>query len=298
VQAKRAKHFDLADQIRAELRTKGIEPDTLRPPGYICPMDKETEKKLDLWAEAKRVRDFSTADAIRADLRTRGIEPDTMRPPGHLPQSQQPHQATQPFDTFTQQQLDSWVVAKRNKDFTTADSIRAKLRRKGIEPDEAWPVACDFQSALVQAGGSPNNNSSALAAATGLVAPLVDAISSTLLDRGLGAEHLQALVQEVTQQVMNLLAAQPHGLQPLQAPSTLAPQQGPASLPPRSFTSVPQKRNLGSSSKSQDYQTQSQLEQWAEAKRARDFKLADEIRAQLRLKGIDPDSPMPKRFRS
>jgi len=349
VEAKRAKDFDLADQIRAELRAKGIEPDTVRPPGYISPMDKETERKLDLWVEAKRMKDFATADAIRADLRTRGIEPDTVRPPGYEPPSQQlsypnmpsrspmmqvprfhppavprfdppPHQATQQFDAFTEQQLDRWVEAKRNKDFTVADSIRSELRRKGIEPDEVRPAARDFQPALVQASGSSNNNSAALAAAASLVAPLVDAISGVLQERGLGPEHLQplaqdlrtnmmpAIAQQVTQQVMNHLAAQPPGLQPLRAPRALASQQGPASLPPRNCAAVSQNRNVGSSITSLDYQTQSQLDQWVEAKRARDFKLADEIRAQLRLKGIEPDSarppsrlqdePMAKRFRS
>jgi len=334
VDAKRAKDFDLADQIRGELRTKGIEPDTVRPPGYISSMDKETERKLDLWVEAKRMKDFVTADAIRADLRTRGIEPDTVRPPGYVPPSQQlsypnmpsrspmmqvprlhppavprfdppPRQATQQFDNFTEQQLDRWVEAKRNKDFTVADSIRSKLRRKGIEPDEVRPAGRDFQPALVQASGSSNNNS---AAAAGIVAPLVDAISSALQQTGLGPEHLRPLAQEVTQQVMNELAAKPHGVQALRAHSGVASRQGPASLPPRSFASVSQRESMGSSSRSHDYQTQSQLDHWVEAKRARDFKLADEIRAQLRLKGIDPDSarppsrmqdePMAKRFRS
>merc|ERR1719361_1446763 len=107
---------------------------------------------------------------------------------------------------------------------------------------------------------------------------------------------------------MSQLGAQPHGGQPLRAPRSLASQQGPASLPPRSSASLSQKRNVGSLSQSHDYQTQCQLDQWVEAKRARDFKLADDIRAQLRLKGIDPDSarppsrlqddPFAKRFRS
>jgi len=337
----------MADSIRGELRKKGIEPDTVRPPGYISPMDMETERKLDLWVEAKRMKDFATADAIRADLRTRGIEPDTVRPPGYVPPSQHlsypmsrsptmqaprfdpppvprfdppPHQATQRFDAFTEQQLDQWVEAKRNKDFTVADSIRVELRRKGIEPDEVRPSSRDYQPALMQASGSSNNNSAAFAAAASLVAPLVDAISSALQERGLGPEHLQplaqdlrtnmmpAITQQVMQQVVNQLAAQPLGMQPLRAPRALGSQQGPASLPPRSFASVSQQRNMGSSSKVHDYQTQRQLDQWVEAKRARDFKLADEIRAQLRLKGIEADSarplsrlqeePMAKRFRS
>lgn len=296
------------------------------------------------------MKDFATADAIRTDLRTRGIEPDTVRPPGYVPPSQSlsfpmsrpptmqaprfdppsvprfdppPHQATKRFDAFTEQQLDQWVEAKRNKDFTVADSIRVELRRKGIEPDEVRPASRDFQPALMQASGSSNNNSNnsaALAAAASLVAPLVDAISSALQERGLGPEHLQplaqdlrtnmmpAITQQVTQQVVNQLSAQPLGMQPLRAPRSLSTPQGPASLPPRSFASIAQQNRLGTATKTYDYQTQRQLDQWVEAKRARDFKLADDIRSQLRLKGIDPDSarpparqqdePMAKRFRS
>jgi len=349
VEAKRAKDFGLADQLRKELRDKGIEPDSVRPPGYISPSDKETERKLDLWVEAKRMKDFATADAIRADLRTKGIEPDAVRPPGYVPPSQHQQlsfpmshspavqvprfdpppvprfdQGMKKFDTFTEAQLDRWIEAKRNKDFTVADAIRSELRRKGIEPDEVRPASRDFQpTPMHSSGGSShnsNNNSAALAAAASLVAPLVDAISGALQERGLGAEHLQplaqdlrttvmpAIAQQVTQQVMNQLAAHPHGMQPLRAPRALASQQGPASLPPRTFASMAQKPAMGSSSKTHDFQTQMQLDQWVEAKRARDFKLADEIRTQLRLKGIDPDSarppsrlqdePMAKRFRS
>lgn len=42
---------------------------------------------------------------------------------------------TGPFDDETERMLDEWVKAKRTRDFTTADSIRAVLRAQGIDPD-------------------------------------------------------------------------------------------------------------------------------------------------------------------
>merc|ERR1719401_2551902 len=98
--------------------------------------DDWTEQQLDKWLVAKRSRDFVTADAIRDELRGMGIDPDTVRPRGWE------HQAGNGStgDALTEQQLDQWVAAKRQKDFATADALREELRAKGIDPDTVRPA--------------------------------------------------------------------------------------------------------------------------------------------------------------
>ena len=43
------------------------------------------------------------------------------------------------LDEESKKQLDKWVEAKRNRDFTSADRIRSLLEAKGIKPDQARP---------------------------------------------------------------------------------------------------------------------------------------------------------------
>lgn len=43
------------------------------------------------------------------------------------------------LDEESRKQLDKWVEAKRNRDFTSADRIRSLLEAKGIKPDQARP---------------------------------------------------------------------------------------------------------------------------------------------------------------
>lgn len=80
VEAKRNRDFGTADNIRKELRDRGIDPDTERPP-KSNKRDANAEEMLDEWVDAKRARDFDRADEIRADLRKRGVDPDRERPP-------------------------------------------------------------------------------------------------------------------------------------------------------------------------------------------------------------------------
>merc|ERR1712151_111240 len=84
VEAKRRKDYATADEIRAELRANGINPDDERPPkgggGGGQTSNEDIEHQLDRWVDAKRAKDFETADAIRANLRAKGIDPDTERP--------------------------------------------------------------------------------------------------------------------------------------------------------------------------------------------------------------------------
>merc|ERR1711972_1026451 len=127
--------------IRDELRAIGIDPDTVRPPGWEVQAnggktgDAWIDEQLDKWLIAKKQKDFATADAIRDELRSLGVDPDTVRPRGW--ELQVGNQAT--GDAWTEDQLDKWLAAKRAKDFATADAIRDNLRQLGVDPDTCRP---------------------------------------------------------------------------------------------------------------------------------------------------------------
>merc|ERR1712176_967534 len=42
-------------------------------------------------------------------------------------------------DPYTDEQLDKWLVAKRSRDFATADAIRDELRGMGVDPEKVRP---------------------------------------------------------------------------------------------------------------------------------------------------------------
>ena len=44
------------------------------------------------------------------------------------------------YDAATEAKLDAWVAAKRSKDFTSADRLRAALRADGIDTEVARPI--------------------------------------------------------------------------------------------------------------------------------------------------------------
>jgi len=186
VTAKRDKNWELADAIREDLRARGIEPDNARPVGYqdnynkgsssnyggapfaqpgpvmkgpsqsqqtptwgygnsgfnpgrdfsapprrSAPIDHAMEEKLDMWVAAKRDKDFATADRLRAEMRADGVDPDIVRP-----SARDAHNYKQ---RDLERMLDTWVEAKRSKDFNTADNIRRVLRSRGLDPDVLRP---------------------------------------------------------------------------------------------------------------------------------------------------------------
>merc|ERR1712207_66691 len=64
-------------------------------------------------------------------------------------------------DPYTDEQLDKWLVAKRSRDFTTADAIRDELRSMGVDPEEVRPKEETFkidQSKWEQYGGTATGN--------------------------------------------------------------------------------------------------------------------------------------------
>merc|ERR1712187_164358 len=159
--AKRCKDFVTADAIRDELRAIGIDPDTVRPPGWSASNatgashagagktgDPYTDGRLDEWLAAKRSKDFATADAIRDELRATGIDPDTVRPPGWEVKAN----GGKTGDAWMDEQLDKWLIAKRQKDFATADAIRDELRALGVDPDTVRPRGWEASAAPTNTG--------------------------------------------------------------------------------------------------------------------------------------------------
>eukprot|EP00966_Prymnesium_polylepis_P105264 2437923-Prymnesium_polylepis.1 len=174
VDAKRARDFAKADQLREDLRSRGVEPDKARPsmtaqfkeqarvrppppqwhggpnaalPSYGAPPPLPVEAKLDQWVAAKRAKDFATADHLREELRAAGIDAEKARPahalggaPPFTPQYMAPPPPLPPPPSDTERKLDQWVAAKRGKDFATADHLREELRARGIDAEKARPA--------------------------------------------------------------------------------------------------------------------------------------------------------------
>ena len=81
------------------------------------------------WLAAKRDKDYTTADRIRRQLRAQGVEPED------LAQEAEWKAGDVLRAQYTGLAL-RWQQAKRDKDYDTADRIRAELRAKGLEPEE------------------------------------------------------------------------------------------------------------------------------------------------------------------
>eukprot|EP00931_Biecheleriopsis_adriatica_P068032 TRINITY_DN42076_c0_g1_i1.p1 TRINITY_DN42076_c0_g1~~TRINITY_DN42076_c0_g1_i1.p1 ORF type:complete len:367 (-),score=76.21 TRINITY_DN42076_c0_g1_i1:73-1173(-) len=150
-EAKAARDFDTADAIRSELRAEGIDPDKqgggLSSSIHTALVDAKVKK----WREAKQERDYDTADALRQELRDKGIDIDapggrgTPFEPALPPAAEGKFSGARsfgrstPYNSQIESQLDQWQHAKALKDWETADSIRASLRKIGVEPGEARP---------------------------------------------------------------------------------------------------------------------------------------------------------------
>jgi len=298
VEAKRAKDFQAADAIRADLRRDGIEPDDLRPDkmrrGGGAPQQEPRrdarfsdsfardsqagntppsgswwiEAELDKWVDAKRAKDYARADDIRASLRKQGADPDRLRPPGWTP-TVIPRAGTPANEVL----LDQWVEAKRNKDFAIADEIRADLRAQGIEPEEHRPDPRDAARAAPMTSSFPARQASA-SNGRGPVVPASGSWAAEAdLDRWVEAKRAKDF--RVADDLRDKLRR--HGIDPDQH----RPRGWqPTNLPPS-----------GSAA------NEALLDEWVNAKRNKDFRLADDIRADLRRQGIQPDEHRPDPMR-
>ena len=149
VGAKRARNYNVADELQGRLQKLGVEPNDARPdPRRIMqetrpqgPLDAATEAKLDEWVAAKVARDFVVADRLRHELYVTGVDPAKARAlekhkwTGGLSSNK----GRGPFDAPTEALLDAWVAAKRERDYASADDLAARLRAREIEPAVARP---------------------------------------------------------------------------------------------------------------------------------------------------------------
>mmetsp|Transcript_71721 Transcript_71721/g.233157 ORF Transcript_71721/g.233157 Transcript_71721/m.233157 type:complete len:1558 (-) Transcript_71721:208-4881(-) len=324
VAAKRAKNYAVTDSLRAELRTKGIEPDSARPSerdlalssgaapsrfgasqAAVAPRyDPAIEAKLDRWVAAKREKDFRTADALRAELRTHGIDPDSARPSERDRDTNQAvggqtrswsSAAPPPGPTFgygsgglgglagappprtadpsVEAKLDRWVQAKREKDFTAADAIRTDLRSFGIEPE--FYRSSDRDTPGVASAGAPSMLGAMSQAVSLATPPRAYNLAGSRFDPNVEAklERWVAAKREKDFTAADAIRAElrAYGIEP----DTVRP-------PDRELGSIPIAPDV-----------QAQLDRWVLAKREKDFSLADSIRSELRLVGIEPDVVRP-----
>merc|ERR1712194_827340 len=114
-------------------------------PGRTPLVNAFINQSLDLWEEAKQSKDYQAADEIRAALRAVNVEPDLERDPnrggGGGGRRDEPRGGggggggRRGGRDNVEDLLDRWVSAKRDRDFQTADDIRAQLRDLGVEPE-------------------------------------------------------------------------------------------------------------------------------------------------------------------
>mmetsp|Transcript_129296 Transcript_129296/g.322292 ORF Transcript_129296/g.322292 Transcript_129296/m.322292 type:complete len:1016 (+) Transcript_129296:43-3090(+) len=290
VVAKREKDFQTADDIRADLRASGIDPDIVRPSDKMImaktPIGPDVEAKLDQWVAAKRDKDFAAADAIRSELRALGIEPDILRPAD----TSATLVAGQRFDPATDAKLDRWVQAKRDKDWAAADSIRTELRSAGIEPDIVRPPDKNLGPFDLETEAKLDRWVQAKREKDFIVA---DALRLELRNKGIEPDLVRPSdrdLQSMNHQVGNQAAYHQHGV------LSTAPQMTPPSTPPPLLSSSiisSSSMQAGTSNMPYDVSTEARLDQWVAAKRDKDFTTADAIREELRAKGIEPDLVRP-----
>ena len=191
--AKRAKDYATADAIRGTLRARGVEPEVMArqlrggtrgggrqnapasrggggaPRGVAQPrggaaakaaaeVDEAEAEYLAAeahdahvalaaeWLAAKRDKDYTTADRIRRQLRAQGVEPED------LAQEAEWKAGDVLRAQYTGLAL-RWQQAKRDKDYDTADRIRAELRAKGLEPEELVFAAEESRAGAYGDGG-------------------------------------------------------------------------------------------------------------------------------------------------
>merc|ERR1712151_954407 len=145
------KDFSTADQIRAELRAEGFEPDPsgsgmrsmpmpmampmampMMNPSFgrpspaamfstinNMPYDAQLEAQLDAWQDARVSKNYAEADDIRSQLRSRGISPAKERP----------------NNLSAADEIQQFHRAKQARDYSRSDRIRESLRKQGIDPD-------------------------------------------------------------------------------------------------------------------------------------------------------------------
>ena len=232
---------------------------------------KEIAEKLDQWVRSKRAKDFFSADRIRDELRKEGIEAKKIRPADKNLQASQAGE--------TDRQLKAWDQAKKNGDEATASRLADLLRLKGVE---ATPGR-EFLVEQLKVAKAANDH--------------------------IAANRLQLEMQRIVENdptvsrcgciedMLLYFCTYSHLF------TCVCCTQGPASSftpplwrPPSQATAYAQRRRMGYTHPGQrlDHETERQLDEWVQAKRAKDFKRSDRIRDALRRKNIEAKHYRPE----
>jgi len=304
VAAKRAHDFGTADQIREELRARGVEPDKARPHngeypeksfgltqrsprahGYadrqmpsmamVQPLVQpimgrdDTEILLDQWVAAKRAHDFGTADQIREDLRVRGVEPDKARPHSAEPSEKLAGRARRASVRPAQQMIpvgmsQVLVSGKRPHLGLNGHLQHASTSRVQIPNIAVAQTLAPAKRARLGSHGHAE----------------ISVGQFQIPHTNLNSIPLQELVQrweaaQVTADTMRAELAR-RGVEPVLdgGPGVMAYQAHPI--------------HTGFS-----MDVEAMLDEWVAAKRAHDFDTADRIREELRTRGVQPDKARP-----
>jgi len=265
-EAKRNKDYKTADAIRETLRAKGIEPEKLRSgsTGSTSAGGKH-QQKIQEWRDAKKSKDYTRADELRAELRAEGVDPDK-------PQWQGGGDGGLYME---------WLAAKEKKDYATADKLRVQLRKEGFDPDSPGSRGMSGQDKATmmvsqwQAAKEARNYG------------LADTIREQLREIGVDPDPSSRGGPGVAA-MAPFSGFAPVG--PRQAwPSPYA-MQAPARTPPALASAMMQAAEMA---QPYDPQVEADLDAWLEAKSAKNWAYADQLRGSLRELGLEPDKLRP-----
>jgi cysteinyl-tRNA synthetase len=277
--AKADKDYETADAIRADLRARGISPSKERP------LHVGAQELVQQWQAAKQAKDYARSDRIREELRAQGIDPQKevasmgwgmerafapmpMRAPMMMhaqpvavPKRSKMHSLST-MDARVIDELSQWFDAKEQKNWPAADSIRERLRKKGIEPSEC------------QRPGS---------------AGLDDDMEAEL---GRWYEARDAKDWGTADSIREGLRA--GGVEPSQCPRPSASNggYGKASFHGGARASP---YSAGPGLGGFDRTIEQRLDQWWKAKQDKNFGVADAIRKEMRDQNIEPENHRPRR---
>jgi len=271
--------------------------------------DPETEAKLDQWVQAKRARDFATSDAIQAELEAQGVDTHAARPDprkaGGNPwgassamtfgaRPNPGYSSNVPtYDHMTEAKLDQWVQAKRARDFTTSDAIQAELEAQGVDAKAARPDPRKAGASHWDASGTSRVDAASNSTMTYAAGPDPRYSSNATHSRQIEAKLDQweqakragdFAVSDAIQVLLEAQGVDANAARP-------DPKKGRANHWGASGGTGA--NPWGGSGGTYDPVTEAKLDQWVEAKRARDFVTSDAIQAELEAQGVDTHAARP-----
>jgi len=256
---------------------------------------------LDEWKRAKEERNYTKADAIREALRAQGVNPDDMASlvgggggkggkgkgkigPKVAMKNYAGNQSLDDLNATQTELLNQWFDAKDQKNFSLADIMRDKLRKQGIEPADCHrPGALDNLNAeqvndLNDWFYAKDNKNWGIA--DGLRDKLrASGVEATFCPRpGAGMDEEATMLLDQWQTAMN---EKNFGVA-----DSLRTQLRAKGVEPAQATKKGQGRGIKRESEF-DAATEAKLDEWDAAMKASNFGIADGIRNELRLSGVE-----------